>query len=57
MLGHAKLETTHIYTQVSIRQLKEAHKRTHPARLALDPELAVELAEEEAELAEEIEGS
>jgi integrase/recombinase XerD len=51
MLGHAKLETTQIYTQVSIRQLKEVHTRTHPARLALDPELAAELAEEEAELA------
>ena len=33
MLGHAKLETTQIYTQVSIRQLKEVHTRTHPARL------------------------
>jgi len=59
MLGHAKLETTQIYTQVSIRQLKEVHTRTHPARLALaaatDPELAAELAEEEAELAEETE--
>jgi hypothetical protein len=46
-----------IYTQVSIRQLKEVDTRTHPARLALDPELAAELAEEEAELAEEIEAS
>ncbi len=34
MLGHAKLETTQIYTQVSIRQLKEIHAATHPgARL------------------------
>lgn len=49
MLGHAKLETTQIYTQVSIRQLKEVHTRTHPARLALDAELADELAEEAAE--------
>lgn len=49
MLGHAKLETTQIYTQVSIRQLKEVHTRTHPARLALEPELAAELAEEMAE--------
>jgi integrase/recombinase XerD len=31
MLGHAKLETTQIYTQVSIRQLKEIHDATHPA--------------------------
>jgi len=33
MLGHAKLETTQIYTQVSIRKLKEIHAATHPARL------------------------
>jgi len=55
MLGHAKLETTQIYTQVSIRQLKEVHTRTHPARLTPDAqtaELEAELTEEEAELAE-----
>ena len=34
MLGHAKLETTQIYTQVSIRKLKQIHTATHPgARL------------------------
>jgi integrase/recombinase XerD len=34
MLGHAKLDTTQIYTQVSIRKLKEIHSFTHPgARL------------------------
>ena len=33
MLGHAKLETTQIYTQVSLRQLREIHTATHPARL------------------------
>jgi integrase/recombinase XerD len=33
MLGHRKLETTQIYTQVSIRTLKEVHARTHPARM------------------------
>jgi integrase/recombinase XerD len=33
MLGHAELSTTQIYTQVSIRQLKEIHTRTHPAAL------------------------
>ncbi len=31
MLGHAKLDTTQIYTQVSIRKLKEVHAGTHPA--------------------------
>lgn len=34
MLGHVKLDTTTIYTQVSIRRLKEMHTATHPgARL------------------------
>jgi integrase/recombinase XerD len=30
MLGHARLDTTQIYTQVSIRLLKEIHSATHP---------------------------
>jgi integrase/recombinase XerD len=33
MLGHSKLETTQIYTQVSIRQLKAIHDATHPAKM------------------------
>ncbi len=33
LLGHAKLETTQIYTQVSITKLKEVHKATHPAKV------------------------
>ena len=43
MLGHVKLETTQIYTQVSIRKLKEIHTATHPARKERSP------AEEPAE--------
>jgi len=31
MLGHANLETTQIYTQVSIRKLQEIHAATHPS--------------------------
>jgi integrase/recombinase XerD len=31
MLGHAELGTTQIYTQVSVRKLKEIHTATHPA--------------------------
>jgi integrase/recombinase XerD len=33
LLGHEKLETTQIYTEVSIQQLLEVHARTHPAKL------------------------
>ncbi len=33
LLGHEKLETTQIYTEVSIQKLLEVHARTHPARL------------------------
>ena len=31
MLGHANLNTTEIYTRVSIRRLKEVHTATHPS--------------------------
>jgi integrase/recombinase XerD len=30
MLGHARLDTTQIYTRVSINKLKEVHMQTHP---------------------------
>ena len=30
MLGHARLDTTALYTNVSIRKLKEIHQATHP---------------------------
>jgi integrase/recombinase XerD len=33
MLGHAELSATQIYTQVSIRKLKEIHSATHPAKV------------------------
>jgi integrase/recombinase XerD len=33
MLGHANLNTTQIYTQVSIRKLKDIHTATHPGRV------------------------
>lgn len=33
MLGHANLETTEIYTHVSIDKLIEVHRATHPGRL------------------------
>ncbi len=31
MLGHAQLETTQIYTHVSIKKLQQVHELTHPA--------------------------
>lgn len=45
LLGHAKLETTSVYTQVSIHKLKEVHALTHPgARLV--PLQALQQAQE-----------
>lgn len=38
MLGHVRLDTTKIYTHVSIRMLKQIHTATHPAAL-LDSEM------------------
>ncbi len=38
LLGHSKLTTTEVYTQVSILQLKAVHERTHPARMAATAE-------------------
>jgi integrase/recombinase XerD len=32
MLGHADLNSTQIYTHVSIGKLKQIHTATHPAR-------------------------
>jgi integrase/recombinase XerD len=41
MLGHVKLDTTKIYTHVSIRMLKQIHNATHPAaRLVSQPSQA-----------------
>jgi integrase/recombinase XerD len=37
LLGHAKLDTTQIYTLVSLAKLKEVHNATHPAKLRREP--------------------
>src|SRR6266496_212109 len=58
MLGHSRLETTEVYTHVSIRTLKAVHTATHPARLQrastepklLPPAQEVEQSDERAEL-------
>jgi integrase/recombinase XerD len=51
MLGHAELSTTQIYTQVSIRKLKEIHTATHPGKVRT----ARQSAGQEAEAAPTIE--
>jgi len=38
MLGHSQLNTTEIYTHVSIEKLKAIHEATHPARLQRESE-------------------
>jgi len=38
LLGHEKLETTAIYTEVTIRQLQEVHARCHPSARPAEPE-------------------
>jgi len=41
MLGHVRLDTTQIYTHVSIRMLKQIHSSTHPAARLDSQELGV----------------
>ncbi|TDL59669.1 recombinase XerC [Pantoea ananatis] len=38
MLGHRSVESTQIYTQVSIRALQVVHASTHPAEQGEAPE-------------------
>lgn len=40
ILGHEKLDTTQIYTRVSLKKLLETHQRTHPAERPDDPATA-----------------
>ena len=42
LLGHENLDTTAIYTQVTIRQLIEVHARCHPGAQLPTPEKASE---------------
>ena len=50
MLGHVSLETTQIYTQVSIRKLKDIHTATHPAKLERTKTIDWQDGDEEAQL-------
>ena len=49
MLGHAELSTTQIYTQVSIRRLKQIHTATHPGKPRSVRAIASDAAEEPSE--------
>lgn len=42
MLGHVSLDTTQIYTRVSIKKLKEVHDKNHPAKLQRKKDLPPE---------------
>ncbi len=37
LLGHVCLETTSIYTRITVTRLREVHAATHPARLEREP--------------------
>jgi integrase/recombinase XerD len=45
ILGHVKLETTQIYTHVSIRTLQQVHASTHPAAMLKRPEGAASVSQ------------
>jgi integrase/recombinase XerD len=41
LLGHEKLDTTAIYTEVSIKQLQEVHARCHPSARQAEAQVAL----------------
>lgn len=43
LLGHEQLNTTQIYTHVTIQRLREAHDRTHPGSRDKKPVVAQRL--------------
>jgi integrase/recombinase XerD len=49
MLGHADLNSTQIYTHVSIQKLKQIHTATHPAKLGKSPSKATSSNAEDEE--------
>lgn len=60
MLGHASVESTQIYTQVSIRALQAVHASTHPAEQSGSDEtglLADLMADDDAHQDEGVDGA
>jgi integrase/recombinase XerD len=56
MLGHSKLSSTQMYTQVSIRMLKQIHTATHPAaKLKNEKAAKAKISAEGAELLDALE--
>jgi integrase/recombinase XerD len=49
LLGHEKLDTTAIYTEVSIKQLQEVHARCHPSARQAEAQVALPNAPDGAE--------
>ena len=49
ILGHSDLETTAVYTHVSIAKLKEVHAATHPARVLRTAQTEVNVAARSAD--------
>ncbi len=41
MLGHASIESTQLYTQVSIRALSAVHASTHPAEREVEENIGL----------------
>lgn len=54
MLGHAELSTTQIYTQVSIRKLKEIHTATHPSAKTTRDAASIDANDEREPTAEDL---
>lgn len=50
MLGHAKLDTTQIYTQMSLRKLKETPHDVTSGRLSRTAKVKTEIAADESAL-------